>query len=165
MINNMPVDDFRRVKIIFWFFFRWVKKVHLGRGSSGKRVNLLDFIQRQRKRTKCRMMLLKCKRKIAKRRGDPCLSMSLAREKWRRGRRNAKTKYLAPIVKEDFQRKTSATKRTADSAPLKQEPLKKKMSMKIPTSKTESFSFRPHNVQHSSVNYFCDTYKPPSIHQ
>lgn len=80
------------------FSFSWVKKIHLGRGSSGRRLDLLNFMKKQKRRTKARLNLLKKRKRTARRRADLCLSMSAAREKWRRGSRNARTKYLlAPL--------------------------------------------------------------------
>lgn len=83
--------------------FSWEKKIHLGRWSTGRRVNLLQFVQKQRRRTKARLTILnEQKEKRRHRKGDPCLSMSHAREKWCKGERNTKTRYFAPFEGENW---------------------------------------------------------------
>jgi len=97
------------LKCCFIIFIRWIKKVHLGRGSSGKRVGLMEFVKRQRQRTKARLAQINKPRKpfLGLRRGNPCLNPSLAKEKWNRGRRGRQPKYLGTCI--ERQLKSTAT--------------------------------------------------------
>ena len=97
---GIDVDHYiTNAKVESWF--RWVKKVYLGRGSSGKRVDLLEFILKQRRRTKNRMLVTKGNpenRHAKSIKRNPFKSISSATEDWRKTRRNAaRPRYLAPL--------------------------------------------------------------------
>ena len=103
------------------FSIRWVKRYQIGQSSAGRRVNLLEFVQRQRKRTKAKLAVMNFKAHSRRPRlqGNPFLSMGLGKEKWRRGRRTGgrAPKYMgrpanfaiSPLRK--FQQRPSAPRR------------------------------------------------------
>lgn len=67
--------------------------VHLGRGSSGRRVSLLEFVMRQRKRTRARLAVINRKKPRFRKPNFP-QNRALVKETWKRGRRECGPKFM-----------------------------------------------------------------------
>lgn len=88
--KRVPVTTYKFLNAIF----RWVKNFQIGRSASGRRVSVLQFVRKQRQRTKSRLAMVKRR----KSKGNPYLSMGLAKEKWRRGgRKDKRSTYMTPL--------------------------------------------------------------------
>ena len=72
-----------------------MKKVHIGRGSSGRRVNLVEFVLRQRRRTRARLSVMnRTKARYHRAKLSQCHNPALAKETWKRGRREGGPRYM-----------------------------------------------------------------------
>lgn len=82
-----------------------MKKYQIGRTAMGRRVNLIEFVRRQRQRTRSRLLTFQRRQGQRRNRRNPFLSMGLAKETWkRRADRKRRTTYMAPMPRHEVQK-------------------------------------------------------------